>query len=344
MKQPPAATPVDTSTRYLGLRLRHPFIAGASPLAAHLDGVKRLEDGGAAAIVLHSLFEEQITEASSRRIHGVDPLDDPALAPLVAMFPPSHEYPFAPDEHLEHVRRVKDAVAVPVIASLNGTSTGHWLDYAKEFERAGADAIELNYYEVVADPAVPADAVERQIAKAVDNLKRAVRIPVAVKLGPYFSAFANMAARLDRAGADGLVLFNRFYQPDIDIETLSAGPSLELSRNSELRLRLRWLALLHGQIRPSLAVTGGVETWQDGVKAILAGAHAVQIVSAVLRHGESLFSAMVDGMTGWMERHHLASVDDMRGLVSARSSPDPGNFERANYIRTLHTWEGPRRG
>ena len=331
---------VDMKTTYLRLNLAHPFMAGASPLSASLDGIKRLEDAGAAAIVLHSLFEEQITQAECGRIHGVDPLDDATLAPRVAMFPSSDEYPFEPEEYLEHLHRAKEAVRIPVIASMNGTSNGAWMKQAVLLEEAGADALEVNFYSVVSDLQVSADTIEVSIMRAVENLKGTLRIPVAVKLGPFFSAFANMAARLDRAGADGLVLFNRFYQPDIDVETLTAGPSFELSRSSELRLRLRWLAILSGRIRPSLAATGGIETWMDGVKAILAGAHVVQMVSALLRHGPEHLSGMTSNLAAWMERHHIASVSEMRGRVSLQTSADPGNFERANYIRTLHRWSG----
>jgi dihydroorotate dehydrogenase (fumarate) len=328
----------NTATSYLGLRLAHPFMAGASPLSAHLDGVKRLEDGGAAAIVLHSLFEEQITEAESGRIHGVDPLDDPTLARRVDMFPSSRDYPFEPHEHLEHVRRVKQAVSIPVIASLNGTGRGAWLRHAEELQQAGADALEVNFYGVVTDMNVSAEGVEGDIVRALVDLKASLRIPIALKLAPFFSAFANMAKRLDDAGADGLVIFNRFYQPDIDISALAVGPSLELSRSPELLLRLRWLAILHGRIRPSLAVTGGVETWQDGVKAILAGAHVVQMVSALLRNGAEHIETMRAHLAAWMEDHHVSAVNEMRGSVSLQTAADPGNFERANYIRTLHRW------
>jgi dihydroorotate dehydrogenase (fumarate) len=320
------------------LELAHPFIAGASPLSGTLDGIKRLEDAGAAAVVLHSLFEEQITQAECGRIHGVDPLDDTSLAPRIAMFPLPTEYPFEPEEYLEHVRRAKAAVRVPVIASMNGTSNGAWMRHAGLLEKAGADALEVNFYSVVSDLRVSAEAIEDGIVRAVRDLKETLRIPVAVKLGPFFSAFAHLAARLDRAGADGLVLFNRFYQPDIDIETLTAGPSLELSNSSELRLRLRWLAILSGRIRPHLAATGGIETWTDGVKAILAGAHAVQLVSALLRHGPQHFSVMTHNLAVWMERRHIANIGEMRGRVSLQTCADPGNFERANYIRTLHRW------
>jgi dihydroorotate dehydrogenase (fumarate) len=326
------------TTSYLGLTLAHPFMVGASPMSAHLDGVRRLEDAGSSAIVLHSLFEEQITEATSGRIHGLDLFEDEALAKRVAMFPSSREYPFTPEEHVDYLRRVKEAVRVPVIASLNGTSRGGWMRHAETFQQAGADALELNFYGVVSDLEVPAEGVEGDIVRAVEDLKQSLRIPVAVKLSPFFSAFANMAGRLDKAGADGLVLFNRFYQPDIDIEALTAGPRLELSRSSELRLRLRWLAILHGRVRPSLALTGGVETWEDAVKGVLAGAHAVQMVSTVLRHGPAQLTRMVEQVGAWMDRHQMSSMDDVRGAVSLRNSADPANWERANYIRTLHRW------
>ena len=332
-----ATNPLHTS--YLGLRLGHPFMEGASPLSAHLDGVRRLEDAGAAAIVLHSLFEEQITDEEAGQIHGIDPIDDPARAPLVDMFPPSSEYPFEPHAYLEHLRRAKRAVAVPVIASLNGTSGGEWLKYGRLLQQAGADALEVNMYRVLSGFAVDAETVERGIVDAVRDLKRTLRIPVALKLSPFFTAFANMAGRLDDAGVDGLVLFNRFYQPDIDPRSLKAVPTLELSSRSELRLRLRWLAILHGRLRMSLAVTGGVESGADGVKAILAGAHAVQVVSALLRHGPGYLQQMLGDLRQWMDRHDVRDIDQMRGRVSLKTSAHPANFERASYIHMLHRWK-----
>lgn len=335
----PARNGIDLSTSYLGLRLDHPFIAGASPLSEQLDSVRRLEDGGAAAIVLHSLFEEQISEATSGRIRGMDPLDDPLFAERLAPYPSSSSYPLSPDQYLEHVRAVKAATAIPVIASLNGIASGDWLRHAELIQNAGADALEVNFYEVVSDASVSAEGVEGGILRAVRDLKETLRIPIAVKLSPFFSAFANMASRLDREGVSGLVIFNRFYQPDIDLDTLTAVPRLELSTSSELRLRLRWLAILHGRIKASLAVTGGVATPADGAKAILAGADAVQITSALLKNGPGHIQVMVDGLRRWMEEHDLASVESIRGRASLKSSADPSVFERANYIRTLHGWE-----
>jgi dihydroorotate dehydrogenase (fumarate) len=322
----------------MGLRLHNPFMAGASPLSAHLDGVRALEDAGAAAIILHSLFEEQITESQTGRIHGMGN-DDPAFLEQLAAFPRPNEYPYAPAEYLEYIRRVKAAVHVPVIASLNGTTAEAWLKYASLLQDAGADALEVNYYEVVTDFSMSAMTIERDIINAVVALKHSLRIPVSVKLSPYFTAFGNVAHRLDEAGADALVIFNRFYQPDIDIRSFAAAPSLELSRSAELLLRLRWLAILHGRIRPSLAVTGGVESWNDGVKAILAGAHAVQMVSALLRHGPAFLKTMIEKLIAWMEWNKVSSVEEMRGRVSVKTAADPGDFERANYIHTLHRWQ-----
>lgn len=328
---------MDLSTSYLGQRLAHPFVAGASPMSADLDNVKRLEDAGCSGIVLHSLFEEQVTLAESGRIHRRDPLDHEFAAAL-AYFPASADYPYAPQEHLDYVRRVKQAIKMPVIASLNGTSSEAWLKYARLLQEAGADALEVNLYEVVTDLDVPGVAVETALRDLVTELKRSVRIPFAVKLSPFYSAFGNVARTLDTAGTDGLVLFNRFYQPDIDIRNMTASPHLELSRSSELLLRLRWLAILHGRVRATLIVTGGIETPTDGIKALLAGAHAVQMVSAILRHGPAYFSTMRDGLARWMEWQHVASIDEMRGRVSLQRVPDPSAFERANYIRTLHSW------
>jgi dihydroorotate dehydrogenase (fumarate) len=324
------------TTRYLGLTLGTPFMIGASPLVDHLDTVKRLEEGGCSAIVLHSLFEEQISLAESGRIHQMDPFEK-QFAGALAGFPLPERYALAPDEYLEHIRRVKAAVDIPVIASLNGMTSETWLTFALSIEQAGADALELNMYEVVTDPDQAATAVEHGIRDIVLDLKRRLKIPIAVKLAPFFTAFGHFARELDRAGADGLVLFNRFYQPDIDTDAMTAVPRLELSSSSELLLRLRWVALLHSKLRCSLAVTGGIETPTDGIKALLAGADVVQMVSAILRHGPAYFTAMRDGLERWMETKHVSSIDEIRGAVDGRSG-NVDMLERANYIRTLQSW------
>lgn len=330
-------TSIHLSTTYLGLSLANPFMAGASPLGDHLDTVRRLEDAGCAAIVLHSLFEEQITQAESGRIHQMDPLDR-QFATVVSYFPQPEHYPLSPDAYLEHLRRIKSAVKIPVIGSLNGTTAAAWLKFARLIEQAGADAIELNMYEVVTEADQSALAVENGLRQIVRDLKHELKIPIAVKLSPFFTAFSNVARELDRAGADGLVLFNRFLQPDIDIRHLAVWPRLELSDGTELLLRLRWLAILRGHVRGSLAVTGGVTTPNDGIKAILAGADVVQMVSAILRHGPSYFASMREELLRWMESLEFARLEDVRGRLSLANTEAPSAFERAQYIRTLSGW------
>jgi dihydroorotate dehydrogenase (fumarate) len=330
---------MDTTISYLGLRLPHPFVAGASPLSYHLDSIRKLEDAGCAAVVLHSLFEEQISLRIEGHIGHADPFD-PQSAGVLADLPATAEYPLSPDGYAEHIARAKRAVGIPVIASLNGRTGESWLRFAQMIEQAGADALELNHYEVATDLAMPAAAIEADLTAAVKTLKRELRIPVAVKVTPFFTAFGNVASQLDRAGADGLVMFNRFYQPDIDIRTMRASPQAELSTSAELLLRLRWVAVLHARVRPSLAVTGGVATPDDGIKAILAGADVIQMVSALLRHGPRYVSVMLHGLIRWLEWNQMGSVAEMQGQSSLKTTPDPAASERAQYIRTLHSWMG----
>ncbi len=330
-------TSIDLSTSYMGLKLASPFMTGASPLGDHLDTVRQLEDAGCAAIVLHSLFEEQISQAESGRIHHMDPLDR-EFARVLSYFPEPAAYALGPDEYLEHIRRVKAAVKIPVIGSLNGTTAEAWLKFSTLIEQAGADAIELNMYEVVTDVDQTAIGVENGLKQVVDDLKHALKIPVAVKLSPFFTAFGNVARKLDHAGADSLVLFNRFLQSDIDIRHMAVWPRLDLSSSAELLLRLRWLAILRGRLRCSLAVTGGVASPNDGIKALLAGADVVQMVSAILRHGPSYFTLMRNELIRWMESLEFARLDDVRGRLSLARAEAPSAFERAQYIRTLSGW------
>jgi len=327
----------DLSTTYLGLTLTNPFVAGSSPLGAHLDTCRQLEDGGCAAIVLHSLFEEQISQEQTGRIRQLDPLDA-QFATVLSRFPKPDQYALQPQEYLDHLRRVKAAVGIPVIASLNGSTAETWLMFAPLLEQAGADAIELNMYDVVTDLDQSAMTVEHNLVQIIKDLKHELRIPVAVKLSPFFTAFGNVARAADRAGADGLVLFNRFLQPDIDLQHLAVWPHLELSTSAELLLRLRWLAILHGRIRCSLAATGGVATPDDGIKAVLAGADVVQMVSAILRHGPSYFEVMRDRLSRWMESLEFMRLADVRGRLSQARTEDPGAFERAQYLDTLAEW------
>ena len=328
---------MDLRTSYLGLTLDHPFIAGASPFGYHLDTIKRLEDAGCAAVVLHSLFEEQISHEQAGHIAHMDVFEG-GFHETLSAFPEPRDYPLGPDGYAEHVRRAKQAVAIPVIASLNGRTPESWLKFARVIEQAGADALELNMYEVPADLSVPGNAIEDRLVAVVKDLKRLLRVPLAVKLSPFFTAFGNVAHQLDAAGADGLVLFNRFYQPDIDIRTMTVTPQAELSTSADLLLRLRWAAILHGRIRPSIAITGGVASPDDGIKALLAGADAIQMVSALLRHGPAHVASMRQGLERWMAWHAMSRADEVRGVVSLRATEDRSSFERAHYIRTLHSW------
>jgi dihydroorotate dehydrogenase (fumarate) len=326
------------TTSMMGLQLAHPFVAGASPLGRQLDDVKRLEDGGAAAIVLPSLFEEQITLASEGRIRHKDPLDAGSAAAL-QHFPGAADYAFTPDEYAEHVVRVRRAVRIPVIGSLNGTTSESWLMFSRLIEQAGANAIELNMYEVVADSKLSGAAIEHQIVQLAAELKQFLRIPIAIKLSPFFASTGNVVHRLEHAGASGVVLFNRFYQPDIDIDAMQTVVDARLSTSDELLLRLRWLAILHGRVRLSLIASGGIAVPDDGVKAILAGADAIQVTSAVLRHGPAYLATLRDGLAAWMERKGFTSLDEVRGKLSLREVADPSGFERAHYLRTLQSWK-----
>jgi dihydroorotate dehydrogenase (fumarate) len=328
---------MDLTTTYMGLRLPHPLMPGASPLVDDLDMVKRLEDAGAAAIVMHSLFEEQIT----REVLGFERnvvAHAESSAEAASYFPQPEEYHLGPDRYLEQVRRIKAAVAIPVIGSLNGTTPEGWLSYAKQIERAGADALELNFYHVATDPRESGADVEDRLIDSVRRVKASVRIPVAVKLSPFFSSLPNLALRLDAAGADGLVLFNRFYQPDIDPEMLETVPTLHFSTSDELLLRVRWLAILHGRVRASLAATGGVHTGMDALKAVMAGAHAVQLVAALLQHGPTQLAVVRRELARWLEDNDYTSLQQAQGSMSLERSPDPGAFERGNYLRVLQTW------
>ncbi len=328
---------MDLSTKYLGFTLAHPLMPGASPLTDTLDGCKRLEDVGAAALVLRSVFEEQITREELGTVHDLI-VDDASDADALRNFPLPNEFAFAPDGYLEHVRRVKAAVGVPVIGSLNGTARAGWLSYAQQIEQAGADAIELNLYHVPTDPRESGADVERRLLDAVRHLKWAVRIPVAVKLSPFFSSISNLAAELDALRADGLVLFNRFYQPDVDPEMLQAVPRLHLSSPDELLLRVRWLAILYGKVDGSLAATGGVHTGEDVLKTIMAGANAVQVVSALLERGIVYLAHMKRDLARWLEHHEYDSLRQVHGRVSLMRIPNAEAFERGNYLRALQSW------
>jgi dihydroorotate dehydrogenase (fumarate) len=329
---------VDLSTSYLGLDLAHPVMPSASPLTGDIDHIHALVEAGAPAIVLPSLFEEQI-EHNEMAVHHSLGLGAEGFAETPdGFFPQLDDYNTGPQDYLQLIRRAKQEAGIPIIASLNGTTHGGWTLYARILADEGVDALEINTYQVAANVDLSAAQVETGYLSLVEVVKKAIDVPLAVKIGPYFSSTAHMARRLVDAGADALVIFNRFYQPDIDIRDMSVRPNLELSRSAELLLRLRWLAILHGRIRAALAVTGGVEIPADGIKALLAGADAVQMVSSILRHGPAYFGTMREALARWMEWHHLESIGDVRGRVSLLRFPDASAFERANYIRALHSW------
>ena len=329
---------MDLRTHYLGLPLAHPFMPGASPLVDDLDTVRRLEDAGASAIVMHSLFEEQIRRERERTLHDLEAHTD-SFAEASSFFPRPSEFNLGPVEYLEQLRRIKEAVAVPVIASLNGVSVTGWLQHATLLAEAGADAIELNVYQVVTDGDEDAAMVEGRTIDIVRAVRRQVKIPLAVKLSPFHSSLPHFVRALEDAGARGVVLFNRFYQPDIDPEALEVVPKLVLSDPGELLLRLRWIAVLSGRVHVDLGCSGGVHGTLDAVKAILAGATAVQTVSAILRHGPGQLTALRDGMAQWLEEHSYESLAQARGSMNLVRCPDPAAFERGNYIRILQSWK-----
>ncbi len=328
---------MNLETTYLGLELPHPFIAGASPLSDDLDQVRRLEDAGAAAIVMSSLFEEQIVH-EQMSAYLADELASAGPAELLAQVAGPVPFGGRPQEYLEHLRQVRHAVSLPIIGSLNGSTPGGWLEYARLIEEAGADALELNVYALATDPWRGAAEIEEETVELLRAVRSAVQIPLAVKLSPFYTALAQFAERLVDAGADGLVLFNPFYQPDIDIENQSIDRSLHLSVASDLALRLRWLAILSGQIRTSFAVSGGVHSASDAVKAVMTGADAVQLVSELLEHGPERLRTMREEVAFWLADHQYESIAQLRGSMNLRTCPDPAGYERANYMLILRGW------
>jgi dihydroorotate dehydrogenase (fumarate) len=328
---------MDLSTTYLGMSLPHPMMAGASPLSDEMDMVRQLEDAGSAAIVLRSLFEEQIIreQMADMRQNG----NDESFAEATSYFPSPDLFVLGPDEYLNHLRLVKEAVRIPVIASLNGCTPGGWLSYGRLMEQGGADALELNVYHGALDPEKSGADIERETVLMVREVKRSVKIPVAIKLSPFFTSFAHFALQLDREGADGLVLFNRFYDADIDVRELQLTRALHLSDSSELLLRLRGIAALAQRAKASLAVTGGVHTALDVVKSTMAGAHVTQMVSALLKNGPGYLRRVRKDLEEWMEENEWSSLTEMRGNMGVDKAPNPQAYERANYMLMLQSWE-----
>ena len=328
---------MDLSTTYLGLSLKNPLVPSSSPLMRKVDNIKRMEDAGASAVVLHSLFEEEIRQASKTLDHYLN-YGAESYWEALSYFP-DVELRIGPDEYLDHIRKVKAAVGIPVIASLNGVSKGGWVNYAKKIQDAGADALELNMYYLAADPTQSSAAVEEMYLDLVREVRASVHIPIAIKMGHQFSAFANMAQQFDQAGANGLVIFNRFYEPDIDLDELEIVPDVKLSTPYDLRIRLRWVAILYGKVKADLALTGGVHTAADVLKAMMAGAKIAMMTSALLEHGTAYVKTVLNNLEHWMQEHEYESIQQMQGSMSYKSVAQPAAFERANYMRVLRSYQ-----
>lgn len=329
---------MDLSTTYMGLKLKNPIVPSASPLSETVEGIKALEDAGASAVVLYSLFEEQI-------VHEENALDfyltqkSESYAEALSYFPSKSDFKSGPAEYLELIRKAKEAVNIPLIASLNGVSVGGWMKYAKNMQEAGADGLELNVYYIPTDSNLPGSQVEQIYLNNLKAVKENVKIPVAVKLSPYFSSMSNMAKKLDEAGADALVMFNRFYQPDFDLDNLEVIPNLTLSSKWELRLPLRWIAILYGQLKASMAATSGVHDYEDVIKVVMAGGDVAMMASELLRHGAGRISQMLEGLNRWMEEKEYDSISMMKGSMSQKKVAEPAAFERANYMKMLNSYK-----
>ena len=325
---------IDLSTKYLGMTLNTPLVPSASPLSQEISAIRRLEDAGASAVVLYSLFEEQLRQERDELDHHLSTGTE-SFAEATSFFPEPQEFYLGPDGYLKHIRLAKEAVNIPIIASLNGSTAGGWIDFAKQIEQAGADALECNIYWIVTDPSVTAAEVEQEYVDILTAVKSSITIPVAVKIAPFFSNLANMAKRLDAVGADGLVLFNRFYQPDINLSEMEITPNVLLSTAQALRLPLTWVGILYGRIRASLAATGGIHEPEDIIKLLMVGANVTMLCSTLLRNGIGHLRYLEHGIREWLESHEYESVRQMQGSMSQLRCPDPSAFERAQYMRAV---------
>lgn len=329
---------MDLTTTYLGMQLRSPLVPSASPLSEEIDNIKRMEDCGASAVVLYSLFEEQISY-ESYELHYHLTQGTESFAESLTYFPEPEEFQLKGEEYLQHLRQAKAAVEIPIIASLNANSPGGWTEYAKHIQEAGANALELNIYHIPTDMGLSGSAVEDEYIEILKAVKKEVSIPVAVKLSPFFSNFANMASRLDEAGADGLVLFNRFYQPDIDLEELEVVPRVLLSTPMALRLPMRWIAILYGYIQADLAATSGIHKAQDVLKMLMAGANVAMLCSVLLKYGIDQIRLIEQDLIDWLDEHEYDSVLQLQGSMSQKNCPNPSAFERAQYMKALQTYK-----
>ena len=328
---------MDLTTKYLGLKLKNPIVPSASPLSYTLDGMKKMEDAGASAIVMYSLFEEQIAHERSELLHYLSHGTE-SYAEALSYFPDVHQYNLGPEEYLDLIQNAKKSLGIPIIGSLNGVSVGGWIEYAKKIEEAGADAIELNTYYIPTDPNLTGLDIESKYLEVVQAVKRSVKIPVSVKLSAFFSALANMVKKLDNVGIDGIVLFNRFYQPDINLETLEIEPNVILSSPQALRLPLRWIAILYGKVKVNLAASSGIHNATDVIKMLMAGSDVTMICSALLKNGTGHIKTVLNDMEKWMTENEYISVQQMKGSMSQKSVADPAAFERANYMKALQSF------
>ncbi|HUI28691.1 MAG TPA: dihydroorotate dehydrogenase-like protein [Candidatus Acidoferrales bacterium] len=329
---------IDLKTKYLGLQLKNPIVPSASPLSKNLDSMKRLEDAGASAIVMYSLFEEEIAHESAELDHYLH-YGTESYPEALTYMPSAAEYNLEPDAYVDLLRKAKESLGIPVIPSLNGITPGGWIKYAKHFEDAGADAIELNVYYIATDERLTSLDIEERYIDVLSEVKEAVKIPVAVKLSPYFSSLPNLAARLVKAGADGLVFFNRFYQPDINLDELEVIPGVALSDSTASRLPMRWIAIFYGKLKVDLAASSGIHTAEDVIKTVMVGADITMMCSALLQNGAGHIAKILADMTLWFEEHEYESVAQMKGSMSQKSVADPGAFERANYIKALNRFK-----
>lgn len=329
---------MDLSTTYMGLKLKNPIVPSSSPLSQSLDNVKKMEDAGAAAVVVYSLFEEQITHESGELDHYLS-YGTESYAEALSYFPEPQQFHLTPYQYLDHIAALKKAVSIPIIGSLNGVSTGGWVKYAKNIEQAGADALELNIYYVATNPNLTGSEIETMYADVLTEVKKNVKIPVAMKLSPFFTSMSNLARRLDNAGADALVLFNRFYQPDFDLEKLEVVPNLVLSTNWEMRLPLRWIAILYDNVKASLGATSGIHSHEDVIKIMMAGGDVAMMASELLVKGIGRITEVINGMKEWMEKNEYDSISMMKGSMSQKKIAQPAAFERANYMKLLQSWK-----
>jgi len=328
---------MDITTSYLSFKLKSPVVPSAGPLSEDVSKLKEMEDAGAGAAVIYSLFEEQLEHDELELDHHTSTPAE-SYAEATSFFPEPFEYKLGPEEYLEHIRKAKEAVEMPIIASLNGKSLGGWIDYAKKIEQAGADALELNIYQLATDTGKKGEEIEKKYVHIVRRVRSEIEIPIAVKMHPFFSSVANIADELNKAGANGLVLFNRFYQPDINLETLEVEPNVLLSTPMAMRLPLRWIAVLHGRIKADLAATSGIYSGEDAIKMIMAGANVTQVLSCLLKFGIGHITDIISDMEKWMEEKEYESVEQMRGSMSYMNVDDPSKFERANYMKVLHSY------